>query len=418
MEDVAFVSERAAGKRKRQDDDDDEARKRVQIKDESLSDDYNSSSSESDHDSDDEQNATVENAMSAVRMSTEPQTVPSVDSLIARIKTRNHPISKRVMRKTYSSPHRTTFVKHMKDAYVEELEIAFRNRQSDYPQHKQDMIERATDAILKRPQDINGYISRLESRCKNFLKKTNPVRQALQGFETHRGKWTIENLVTRINAVRALNKGTDPVEAENNTSHAPGVQGESSRSGGVDQGVAVNTHSMQQEIQALKSSLEQEKKGGREAAQLAQIAQHEKYLHLEQASKIEEELTTTIEKQNLQLKIFKEAEENLTTTIAHRDAEIAALKSTRSGTNSQEALRTAKKAERKAQEAMHTEQAKKEAMFSHYDSAQNKNSVLIGKLTTMAQAGGFGNHGSISQKELDALRARPLTELDEYKEQE
>ncbi|KAJ4312402.1 hypothetical protein N0V94_007470 [Neodidymelliopsis sp. IMI 364377] len=61
-------------------------------------------------------------------------------------------------------------------------------------------------------------------------------------------------------------------------------------------------------------------------------------------------------------------------------------------------------------------EARIEKMFTHYDSLHNKNMVLIGKLNMMAQAGGFGNPRSTYRKELEALKAPALEELEEYKE--
>ena len=53
-------------------------------------------------------------------------------------------------------------------------------------------------------------------------------------------------------------------------------------------------------------------------------------------------------------------------------------------------------------------------MFEHYDTVQSNNTVLIGKLTKMGLAGGFGGPGTIYRKELDSLKAPPLIELEEY----
>ena len=53
-------------------------------------------------------------------------------------------------------------------------------------------------------------------------------------------------------------------------------------------------------------------------------------------------------------------------------------------------------------------------MFEHYDTVQSNDTVLIGKLIKMGLAGGFGGPGTIYRKELDSLKAPPLTELEEY----
>lgn len=53
-----------------------------------------------------------------------------------------------------------------------------------------------------------------------------------------------------------------------------------------------------------------------------------------------------------------------------------------------------------------------EKLKEQYDSVQTKNTILVGKLTAMAQAGGFGNRGSFYRKELDSLKAPSLDELE------
>jgi hypothetical protein len=54
-------------------------------------------------------------------------------------------------------------------------------------------------------------------------------------------------------------------------------------------------------------------------------------------------------------------------------------------------------------------------MFAHYRSLHEKNAALVAKLTAMARAGGFGNHGSVYRKELANLTGVSLEDLPEYK---
>jgi hypothetical protein len=70
-----------------------------------------------------------------------------------------------------------------------------------------------------------------------------------------------------------------------------------------------------------------------------------------------------------------------------------------------------------AKEATKAAQANTKAMFEHYDSAQNKNTVLVRKMRMMAKTCGFNGPNTSFQKELDSLKAPELTELDKYKEQ-
>ena len=55
-------------------------------------------------------------------------------------------------------------------------------------------------------------------------------------------------------------------------------------------------------------------------------------------------------------------------------------------------------------------------VYDYYDAAQSNNTVLISKLTMMAQAGGFGGPNTVYRKELEALKAPALTDLEEYEE--
>lgn len=94
---------------------------------------------------------------------------------------------------------------------------------------------------------------------------------------------------------------------------------------------------------------------------------------------------------------------------------IAELDDTISKLRRQDTGHRARVDKKAADNAVKSAKAKTDAMFAHYDIVQNKNTVLIGKLTMMAQAGGFGNLGSNYRKELDALKAPSLEELDECK---
>jgi predicted nucleic acid-binding Zn-ribbon protein len=94
---------------------------------------------------------------------------------------------------------------------------------------------------------------------------------------------------------------------------------------------------------------------------------------------------------------------------------IAELDDTISKLRRQDTGHRARVDKKAADNAVKSAKAKTDAMFAHYDIVQNKNTVLIGKLTMMAQAGGFGNPGSNYRKELDALKVPSLEELDECK---
>jgi hypothetical protein len=108
---------------------------------------------------------------------------------------------------------------------------------------------------------------------------------------------------------------------------------------------------------------------------------------------------------------------DLEVQLQQRDAEIAELKRNPPKKSSKKAVKEADKQTDAAMKAQKAAEGRVENLFQHYDVLHGKNSVLVSKLTAMAQVGGFGNHGSIYRKELNALKGTPLEELDEYKEQ-
>ncbi|KAF1845999.1 uncharacterized protein K460DRAFT_355734 [Cucurbitaria berberidis CBS 394.84] len=75
-------------------------------------------------------------------------------------------------------------------------------------------------------------------------------------------------------------------------------------------------------------------------------------------------------------------------------------------------LRREKKAALEATKSLRTHVA---GMFIHYRALSEKNAVLLEKLSGMAEAGGFGDPGSLYRKELDRLKGQPIEELYEYK---
>lgn len=395
MEDVVFVSEKALGKRKRNDDGDDAERKCVQLKDES--------------ESGNEDAANVQNAMSTVRINEHPQATLSVSSLLARIQARDQSITSQDMEVVLKSPQREMFEWHLRDAYITELELPIMMRKIG------DGGERNA---LKRPlreEQFKDHVLKLERMIKNCLKKDDPVRLALESFSKLKKAWPASALVQRINILRKTTPPSALPEAHegalryyfrsksttNNTSQSPGVQGEQFRSGGVGQGAVANTHAMQQEIQALKSELEREKKAGQEAARDAHVAEMKNAAASSQR----------IKDKHMLLEVQRKAQQDLVSKLQRYEAEIADLRSSRTAGRDRKAVE-------EAQEAVKTAQAKTSAMYEHYDSVQNKNTVLIGKMRMMAKAGGFDGPNTSFRKELDSLRAPELTELDEYDEQE
>lgn len=77
----------------------------------------------------------------------------------------------------------------------------------------------------------------------------------------------------------------------------------------------------------------------------------------------------------------------------------------------EEAYTTALK---QAQEQTKATEVRLEKMFVHYEALHTKNTKLAGKLMRMAKAGGFGGQGTTWRKEMDALTASEVEELDEF----
>ena len=111
---------------------------------------------------------------------------------------------------------------------------------------------------------------------------------------------------------------------------------------------------------------------------------------------------------------LQEAQKSLEAGVQKRDNEIASLKASRSKWASQQDRRSAREAKEEVEEKNDVLEKRIIKMFEHYDTVQSNNTVLIGKLTKMGLAGGFGGPGTIYRKELDSLKAPPLSELEEY----
>lgn len=122
-------------------------------------------------------------------------------------------------------------------------------------------------------------------------------------------------------------------------------------------------------------------------------------------------------KSNEKVRVVLKAQRDLEFQLQQRDAEIAELKRNPPKKSWKKAVKEAQKQADAAIEAQKAAEGRVENLFQHYDLLHGKNLVLVGKLTAIAQVGGFGNHGSIYRKELNALKGPALEELDEYKEQ-
>jgi predicted RNase H-like nuclease (RuvC/YqgF family) len=119
--------------------------------------------------------------------------------------------------------------------------------------------------------------------------------------------------------------------------------------------------------------------------------------------------------------VLEERQNSLEEDLQQRSAEIEVLKLQRSteGTKSSStAIKKEDKANKRTKEALKVAGARLKQMHEHYDSLHTKNTIMLGKLTAMVQAGGFGNRGSLYRKELDSPKAPSLDELLQYEEQQ
>ncbi|OSS53642.1 hypothetical protein B5807_01643 [Epicoccum nigrum] len=383
MEDVVFVSEKAFGKRRRDEDDDEAVRKRVQVKNEDESTSGSSSESEGDDDSDVEPNARVRNAMSAVRIPTEPQATQSQDNLAVRIKSEGHSDSKQD--------------EDLVLIYLDELQDALRARFPNATFTNRKKVCRNTAAL-------RGYVKYLEYIVKFTLTDDDPVRQATIGNickGAKKRKWTDKVLNLRIAHLRKAQRNFP-------ASHPTAVAGQSSQDDSQGMRTATaDVHAMREEISDLKDEVRRRK------------SMHDK-------------LGRTFAKKKKLVEDTEKANKELESVVRRREAEIAILRSRSTGSTStaesqedsrqiekaENVAREASKAAKGAEEAAKAAQAKANSIYKHYDSVQKKNTVLIGKLRMMAKAGGLDGPDTAFRKELDALKAPELTELNEYEEQE
>jgi hypothetical protein len=70
-----------------------------------------------------------------------------------------------------------------------------------------------------------------------------------------------------------------------------------------------------------------------------------------------------------------------------------------------------------AVEAKSLLQSRMSGMFKNYRMLHKKNTALLEKLVSTAEAGGFGDADNTYRKELELLKGQPLEKLYEFKNQ-
>lgn len=415
MEDIVYISSQAVAKRKRSEDPDDRTAKRVQLKEESSSHDsgYDESSSDESESDDDAGTAGIGSAMSAARISTEPQAMQKANSLAVSITGGNNAVAVQAMnlpRPQRQDANQGAILIH---AYIDELEHALKEGLKGLTELRQ----------LVRPTSIYSlrhYVVRLENLACSNLKFNHPARQTLEHcvyLQSIPGGWTSEHLIPRLTQLRENLKAARAPPARNTNSQillrdrqdaaaeAAKTTTKERNEGVVATGPETSTVAiMQTEIDNLKAEVAEARRSYQEAIQTNQ----------DRDTRKRKKFTREIKEKNNIIVDLQNTQRGLTLQVQQRDEEIAVLKS-RCMADAVGSKGTAlKKAEKTAREALKAARTKTTAMFSHYDAIQNKNTILIGKLAMMANVGGFGNPGSAYRKELDTLKAPPLTELEEY----
>lgn len=102
--------------------------------------------------------------------------------------------------------------------------------------------------------------------------------------------------------------------------------------------------------------------------------------------------------------------------LHQRDAEIATLKRTPLSQRSDRVNKAVEEAA-KANRAREAAEELVTKMYKHYDTVQFNNSIMVGRLEAQAINMGLRDRRSTIRRELDAMKAPPLTNLHEYKEE-
>jgi hypothetical protein len=173
----------------------------------------------------------------------------------------------------------------------------------------------------------------------------------------------------------------------------------------------IQERTMQNEVSSSKNDLDEQKRLCKEAIQARDTATTKlttKKPRNDHSKQNKEDASTIADLQKVQASLQSQLHQRSTEIISLRGI-ITRLESKSKVSRKDPSVKATQKLNKEVQ-------ARIDKMFTHYDSLHNKNMVLIGKLNMMAQAGGFGNPGSTYRKELEALKAPGLEELDEYKE--
>jgi hypothetical protein len=390
MEDVTYVSSRAVSKRKATDDAGPRPSKRVQPKEESSTESSSESSSVSEDESDDDnETGEVGAAMSAVRISTEPQSAAQPANVGRVIKTEDQLIEE----KAEELRRRDSLML----VYFEELETTLSNSLG------QTLARRAAMLIGLTPRQKKNllltYIVDLEAKLMRKARDGHAALQTLQGSTVFRKThdWTSSAMyrcIAKLKAIQVVSEalGSQQEIIEPRAKEDPTVDVARSRVSVVNRQRDSN---QQQRIRALE----------------------DKVSMLETELEVQKRLRRELAKQkDITITDLRKAQENLTTAIQKRNEEIEALNMSRS---SETPIPVSVKVKKEDKEVKRTRKALKGAearlakMHEHYDSLHDKNTIMLGKLTAMAQAGGFGTRGSLYRKELDSLKAPSLDELED-----
>ena len=405
MEDVTFVSFRAVSKRKATDNIETPSVKRHQYVRNNLG---------------IQTTEAVEDAMSAVRISAEPAPARSAPGARHRVKREaddsDPEDSKRYGGKSKErekARKREMLIKEMRDQQstlledkkilqdrIKSLERAAErgSRPEPCPRSAADMQARL-DALQARVlQDRMPSRDEILKLCENIAKHEH-YKHRLEGALASQDKEN-DNLRAQVKDL------TNDIRTQTNIADATIVE------------LQESAKIAQEEAQELIKVLDEAKRMVEERD--TKIRDHDKKIanvHATHAKQFKSEQKTgrgLAKAARVKIVELQEAQKSLEAGVQKRDNEIASLKASRSKWASQQDRRSAREAKEEVEEKNDVLEKRIIKMFEHYDTVQSNNTVLIGKLTKMGLAGGFGGPGTIYRKELDSLKAPPLSELEEY----
>ncbi|KZM25442.1 hypothetical protein ST47_g3418 [Ascochyta rabiei] len=395
MEEVTYLSSRLVAKRRGIDSIDTRPAKRVQRDDDEKESGNRSSDGES---SSDDEETSIGAALSTVHITPEPSDVRPVPGINKRVRSEEkfrEPMTKRMRQIKYTKERndKRKLVREQMQKYIDELEdIVRRNTEAGDPDRN--ALEQGIQFHMLWGQELNSKYGIWATSRDVLLKRIAELDGNQKPSDTPFPVAALEK-IARLE-IKITKGKTDVARRREQQRVAEGTL----RS--QDEKILA----MQAEITRLKTHVSELKRSHEEHPRISEKATQEireQELHKRgQMIRDQERIISQLQKSQDETKL----------QLQQRDAKITELKA-RCPEKKHDMDKSAVK---QAQKQAKTSEARVKKMFDHYDTLHNQNVILIGKLTAMAQAGGFGNRGSMYRKELDALKAPSLEELKEFGE--